>query len=391
MGDTMGADVFVFAGSGSGGHLVPGLAVADAIRRRLPTAEILFLTTGQSFDRELLGHHGYRRFEQQVREYPSGPLQWPGYWLSFQWSVAACRSLFRREQPRAVIGLGGLASAPGILAARALGIRTAIINPDAIPGRTNRKLAAKAELVVMQWEASRTHFPPTANCQAWGCPIREPFMQLAARAARPIAEDGQAPAPSEDGLGDSRSAFDLAWSRPALLVSGATTDAASLNDLASRVWPDFSTQHPEWQLLHLTGKRDEAAVSRNYETAGIRRDGWRVLSYTHEMWHAIAAADVVITRAGASTIAELTTLGKPSILLPLPADAEQDQPANARLLVERGGALRIEGTSLSRTAELLRAALEQLTQRPLRETMAEAARKLARPSATERIAEWAVA
>ncbi len=387
----MGARVFVFAGSGGGGHLVPGLAVADAIRRREPQSEIIFLTTGQPFDRELLGHHGYRRFEQQVRAHPSGPLQWPGYWFSFQWSISACRSLFRREHPHVVIGLGGLASSPGVMAARSLGIRTAIINPDAIPGRTNRKLAAKADLVVMQWEASRTHFPPTANCQAWGCPIRAPFMQLATRAVRPIADDQQAPPPPEDGLGDSRSIFELAWSRPVLLVSGATSDGEGLNEIASRVWPDFSTQHPEWQLLHITGKRDEAAIARGYETAGIRRDSWRVHSYTHEMWHAIAAADVVIARAGASTIAELTTLGKPSILMPLPADAEQDQPANARLLLERGGAMRVEGTSVSRSAEQVRAALEQLTQRPLRETMAEAARKLARPSATDRIAEWALA
>lgn len=388
----MGANVFVFAGSGTGGHLVPGLAVADAIRRREPQADILFLTTGQPFDRELLGHHGYRRFEQRDRSYPTSWMQWLGYWLSFQWSMSACRSFFRREQPRAVIGLGGQASAPGVLAAQTLGIRTAIINPDAIPGRTNRKLAAKADLVIMQWEASRTHFPPTANCQPWGCPIREAFLQLAARRARPTADDLQAPPPPpDDGLGDSRSIFDLAWSRPVLLVSGATSDATGLNQIASRVWPDFSTQHPEWQLLHLAGKQDEAAVTRIYETAGIRRDGWRVLSYTHEMWHAIGAADVVITRAGASTIAELATLGKPSILMPLPTDAEQDQPANARLLLERGGAMRVEGTSVSRSAEQVRAALEQLTQRPLRETMAEAARKLARPSATEKIADWALA
>lgn len=362
----MSAGHYVLAGGGTGGHLFPGLAVADALRRREPGATVAFFTTTRALDRQLLNTTPFEQIEQSVRPFTLHPLRLPGFWWAWHRSVQAARAYLREKQTRAVLGLGGYAAGPAVVAARSLGIRTAILNPDAIPGRANRHLARCADLVVLQWDLSRTHFPPGTNCRTLGCPIRVGF----------------ATADSATG----RRLFDLDPDRPVLLVTGASQGARTVNRTLMRVWPAFHAAHGEWQLLHLTGPADEAEVRAAYAAATTPA---HVLSFTHEMPLALATADLVISRAGASTLAELAVLGKPAILLPYPYHRDRHQHANAQVLVDHGAAVLVEDRrGADANAPALRDALEQLASPAVRRAMAAAAGALARREAADDVAAW---
>ncbi len=362
----MGAVEFVFAGGGTGGHLYPGLAVADAVRALCPDARITFFTTTRPLDRQLLEPTPYGQVPQPVQPFTWHPLGLPGFLLAWHRSVAAATEYLRRNRVKAVLGLGGYAAGPAVIAAHRLKIWVTILNPDAVPGRANRYLARRADLVVLQWDVSRAHFPPRTYCQTLGCPIRAGFA-------------------SADGAAGRRH-FGLSPDRPTLVVTGASQGARTVNRVLMRVWPAFWKRHPEWQLLHLTGAADEAEVRAAYERAEVPA---QVIPFTHEMPLALAAADLVVSRAGASTLAELTALGRPAILLPYPYHRDRHQHANATVLAERGAALVIEDRIDPEQNEApLRAALEDLTAPAVRRQMAAAARALGRPRAAEDVAAW---
>ena len=357
---------YVFAGGGTGGHLFPGLAVAEALRRHAPDAHVTFFTTPRPLDRQLLGPAGYEQIEQPVLPFTLHPLRLPGFWWSWQTSIRAARAYLRTHRPRAVLGLGGYAAGPPVVAARSLGIRTALLNPDAIPGRANRHLARHADLVVLQWDVAQAYFPSGTNCQVLGCPIRSEFA----------AADGA----------EGRRHFDLDPLRPVLLVTGASQGAHTVNQTMLHVWPAFHAAHPQWQLLHLTGPADEAEVRATYATAASPA---RVVSFTHEMPLALAAADLVVSRAGASTLAELTALGKPAILFPYPYHRDRHQHANAQVLADRGAAILLEDRLQPElNAPALRDALDNVADPAVRHRMAQAAASLARGNAADDVATW---
>lgn len=362
----MGALEFVFAGGGTGGHLYPGLAVADAVRVLRPDARITFFTTTRPLDRQLLESTPYGQVPQPVQPFTKHPLRLPGFLWAWQRSVAAATDYLRRNAVKAVLGLGGYAAGPAVIAARRLRIWVTILNPDAVPGRANRYLARRSDLVVLQWDVTRRYFSPRTYCQTLGCPIRAGFATA----------DGAA----------GRRHFGLSVDQPALVVTGASQGARTVNQVLMRVWPAFWKRHPEWQLLHLTGAADEAEVRAAYERAEVPA---HVVPFTHEMPLALAAADLVISRAGASTLAELTALGRPSILLPYPYHRDRHQHANAAVLVDHGAAVVLEDRIDPEQNEApLRSALEDLNAAAARQRMAKAARELGRPRAAEDVAAW---
>ena len=262
--------------------------------------------------------------------------------------------------------MGGYAAGPAVVAARGLGLRTAILNPDAFPGRANRFLAPRVAAVFAQWDVTARYLPDVPGLRAVGCPIRGAFASVT-RAA-----------------GCAHFGFDAA--RPLLLVTGASQGARTINQALTQLWPDFCRAHPEWQLLHLTGAADEVATRRAYGAAPV---GLRVLPFTHEMPLALAASDAVVARAGASTLAELTALGLPAVLLPYPYLRDKHQHANAQVLADAGAALMLEDQlDAKRNRGPLQAALEQLADPAQRLRMAEAARRLGRPGAARAVAEW---
>ncbi len=362
----MSSSHFVFAGGGTGGHLYPGLAVADALRQRNADATITFFTTTRELDRRLVGRRDYAQVEQPVRPFTVHPLRVGGFLRAWSRSVRQARQVFERNPPKAVLGLGGYAAGPPVVAARKLGIRTALLNPDALPGRANRYLARHADRVISQWERSREYLPAGTECVAWGCPIRAQF------------------ADAQKQMGRER--FRLDPTRPLLVVTGASQGARTVNRTMHHVWPEFAVRYPRWQLLHLTGPADEDETRRVYEAVGVEAT---VLAFTHQMWDALAAADLVVARAGASTLAELTALGLPAILLPYPYHRDRHQHANAALLVEAGAALLVEDQrDPAANCRPLLDALEQAADDATRADMAAAARSLAKPDAASRVAAW---
>lgn len=358
---------FIFGGGGTGGHLFPGIAVADAICTLEPAARITFMTTTRDLDRTLLDRAGYERIPQVVRPFSTRPWHWPAFLVAWRRSVnAATRCM--RERPRAVLGLGGYAAGPPVIAAARLGIRTAILNPDAVPGRANRVLSRRSDAIFAQWETTRAHFVRGASCMVVGCPIRAAF-------AGPPLERSAA-----------RAALGLDPARRLLLVTGASQGAQSINDALVDIWPRFLAEYPGWQLLHLSGAAHETALRSAYARSGASAT---VLGFTHDMRSAISAADAIVSRAGASTLAELTAVGRASILLPYPYHRDQHQRANARVLAEAGAAILLEDRRSAReNAAPLLAALRRLADDTTRLAVEQAAARLGRPHAALDVARW---
>ena len=357
---------YLFAGGGTGGHLYPGIAVAHALRALEPSARIVFMTTDRPLDADLLGKEGFEQIAQPVRPVSMNPLRWPGFWWAWRASVRLAARVIAERDVATVLGLGGYAAGPPVVAAQQAGGRRTILNPDAIPGRANRYLARRVDAVFLQWDVSRRQFGEGVRCETVGCPIRETFRTAdRARGVRHFGLDAQ---------------------KSTLLVTGASQGARSVNEVLQLVWPEFSRRHADWQLLHLTGPRDEAATRAAYERAGVAAN---VLAFTHKMADALAAADVVVSRAGASTLAELIALGKPAVLLPYPYHRDRHQHANAAVLADAGAAILLEDhRDAARNRGPVLHALSELADDEARGRMAAAARQLGRAYAAEVVARW---
>ena len=366
---------FVFAGGGTGGHLFPALAVVEALRRRGRPVDVSCFCTQRPIDRELLQAAGVEAIPLSVLPVTSRPWEWPRFWWRWRESVALCRRIFSRHRPAAVVGAGGYASGPPVHAALTLGIPTFLLNPDAVPGRANRFLARRAGLtgIFAQWEVTREHFPPAAPVEVTGCPVRPAF-----RAA------GQA-----DAAAILRS-FELEPGKRTLLVTGASQGARTINEAMIRLAGELDWTG--WQVLHLAGQTDAGGVAEAYaaltgaSAKSVLRA--RVLPFTNRMAEAMAACDLIVSRAGASTLAEIQAVGKPSILLPYPYHRDQHQRYNAMVLVEAGAAVLLDDArDAADNARRLRPVLAELMKDDRRrQVMGQAARELDHPDPAQSIA-----
>jgi len=360
----LGGPLFAFAGGGTGGHLYPAIAVARALRDRVPDARFIFFSTQRGIDGSILGHVDCEVVRQELRALSARPWRWHGVLQGLRGARHECRSRFLIDPPAAVIGTGGMASIPAVQEARRAGIPIAILNPDAAPGRANRYLAKHADVVFAQWDDTVAAYPPGVAVRVVGCPVRPAF----------------AAATRETGV----ARFGLHRERRTLLVTGASQGARSINQgmIALRSWLESRSN---WQILHLTGESDHAFVASAYAS---RKGLGKVLSYTEHMADAVAAADLVISRAGASTLAELTAVGRAAILMPYPFHRDQHQLANAECL-ERVGAARIVRDAIDPgvNAPALQSVLgELMSDDAKRAAIAEAARRMGRLDADETIA-----
>jgi UDP-N-acetylglucosamine--N-acetylmuramyl-(pentapeptide) pyrophosphoryl-undecaprenol N-acetylglucosamine transferase len=358
------APLIVFAGGGTGGHLYPALAIADAIQGRLPRARFRFFGTQRPIDKRILGAADCDLVQQTLPPLRRAPWRWPKVYLGFRRSSLLCRSHFERDPPAVVIGTGGLGSVPAVREAIRAGIPTGLLNPDAIPGRANRYLAGSADVVFAQWEETRSHLSSECRVVVGGCPVRSAFN----RAVR--------------AQGVER--FGLNPRCNTLLVTGASQGARTINE-AVVASLDRLASYDDWQVLHLTGDRDYDMVREAY-------GGWpvqaSVLRFTEHMAEALAAADLVIARAGASSLAEVTAVGRASILMPYPFHRDQHQLANARCLV-RASAARIVHDRVDPTINgpaLWQVLDELMSNDDVRKAMAESARKMGRGHAASEVA-----
>ena len=367
---------FVFAGGGTGGHLFPALSVAQSLRQRDPSCEISFFCTQKQIDRDLLGAAGIDAVPQSVLPFPAKPWLWPTFLLRWVQSVRFCVNQFSQRRPTAVIGAGGYASGPPVRAAARLSIPTFLLNPDAVPGRANRHMAAKVgkiRKVFAQWAVTRSYFPSTVSIEVTGCPVRPGFREAATLEAGPL-----------------RASFGLDPDRPTLLVTGASQGARTINEamrpLASVV------ASAGWQVLHLSGPADASRVEQSYAAVGSGSSGgsglkYKVLPFTDRMPQAMAASDLIISRAGASTLSEIQAVGRPSILLPYPY-GDRHQRYNAKVLVDAGAAASIDDQKdpTANAAHLGPILASLMTDTQCRADMAQAVRRLDCPDAADRIA-----
>ncbi len=349
----------VITGGGTGGHLFPGIAVADEIVRRHPGAEVLFIGSGRQLDLTALSPRNY-----QTAAIPCQGLKgmtWGRKLVTLcqlPLSVVAAIRLLRRFRPELVFGVGGYVTGPVVLAAKLLRIKTCIHEQNSVPGLANRWLAKIADRVFLSIPGSESYFP-AGKWTLSGNPVRRELLTLAEQTREK---------PTGSAL--------------VLLVLGGSQGAHRLNRLASAaVIEKRATLPPGLRIIHQTGVKDEALVRAAYEQAGIKAE---VAAFFHDMGRVYAQADLVVSRAGATTLAELAVLGKPSILVPFPYAADDHQRKNAQFLVASGAARMYAESELS--PELLAAALaELLPYQALRQEMGWAARRQATPRAVETI------
>ena len=344
---------------GTGGHFFPGLAVGEALLRRNST--VTLLVSDKKVDQTVAQSvAGIRSVVLPAvalrRDDLAGYLR--GAWSSFR----LCLRFFEESDPDAVFTTGGFTGVPAILAAKAMRLGTFIHEANSVPGRANRLLAP--------WvDRSFAWFPQAASrlssrCIRSGMPLRSQLQSLD-------------PAASRASLG-------LDPGAPVLLVMGGSQGASAVNLLVLRALPYFRHRLPQLQVVHLAGPNDEADLRAAYHAVRIRA---RVYPFLTEIELALGAASVVVSRAGASSLAEFAAVALPPILIPYPAAADNHQFHNARAFVESGAALQLDqGTD---TPQTLADSIVQLVEDAARrEKMREALRRWHSPNSAEEIAEW---
>ena len=364
----MPRDRYIFAGGGTGGHLYPGLAVAEALAERDPESLVVFACSERRIDRDILGRSPWPFAPQPVRPVPRRPWHGPGFLRAWWASARLARRLIADLRPRAVLGLGGFAAGPVVAAAGRAGIPAALLNPDAVPGKANRFLARRSAAIFTQFPAAGEHFDPRdrGKVAAVGCPVRRCFT----------AADRN----------EAFSHFQLDPDRGVLLVCGGSSGARLVNLAAAELAEDIARLDRPWQVLHISGAELYDETVRAWRGAAV---GVKVLPFCRRMELAYAAADLAVARGGASTVAELAETATPAVILPYPFHADRQQELNAGPLVECGSAVRVEDSrDVAANAQRLRQTLLPLLGEPAKlSAMREAAGQAPRRAA-DAVADW---
>ena len=359
--DVMSRPCFLLCGGGTGGHLTPGLSVAEELRRRLPEARLVFAGTGRGREREWVERHGFEFYRLPAAPWGVHPVKAAAFATRTAVGVMSALYLETRVAPDMVIGLGGYgALAPG-LAAVMTGRPLALLEQNAYPGKANRLLSKWAREVHCAWDVAAEHFQYPDRVRATGNPIRRALRENPDRKA---AEK-----------------FGLSPDKRTLLVLGGSQGAAAVNFALIEALDLMADCAPWLQILHSAGYITYEEVRGAYEDTPIRHC---VLPFIDDMASAYAVADFAISRAGGTSLAEITAAGLPSALVPLPIAANDHQRANARVLKEAGAAIVVEQSELTAECvnELARTLIrdEQALAR-----MAKASRALGAPDAAETI------
>ena len=347
----------LIAGGGTGGHVIPALAVARELEHR-HGAETLFVGTARGMEIRLVPEAGFR-----LRLIDVGPLNRVSLatrvktLLSLPRSIAECKRLIREFQPSVVFGVGGYASGPAMAAALQLKIPTMVFEPNAMPGLTNRLVGKRVQAAAVNFPSAEEWFN---NCEVTGIPVRPAFFNLD-------------PPPGTD--------------RPHLLVFGGSQGARLFNTRMPRIICHLLEIVPGLTVLHQSGVRNVVQTEDAYRASGADPARWEVRPFLDDMPAQFGRAHLVMARSGASTVAELAAAGKPALLVPFAAAADQHQRRNAEAMVMAGAAVMLQEAELDLPGKLADALWGLLTapQRLMR--MAAAARTQAHPEAAERIAD----
>lgn len=353
----------IVAGGGTGGHLYPGIAVARQLIADSPQTLVSFAGTAHGLEARVVPREG---FELDVIR--SGGLKGKSFGARLRGAallpvsaVDAWRVLSRRH-PQLVIGVGGYSSGPVVALAALRGIPTLLLEQNAVPGLTNRLLAPLVRAAAVTYESTLPFFRGKGFVA--GNPVRAEFLR------RPDHRVDHAPGAALR-----------------VLIFGGSQGAHAINVACVEAAPKLAASHVPLAVTHQTGERDVAMVREGYERAGLAA---RVEPFLYAMDREMNDADLVVSRAGATTLAELTAAGKPSVLIPLPTATDDHQRRNAEVLAAAGAAEVIDQLELSGNRLAVRI-MALAADSAGRERMSAAARALARPDAAHVIAARAIA
>ncbi len=361
------AETFLLTGGGSGGHLYPGIAVAEELRRQNPACKIVFVGSERPVERTILEPTGFEHHALPVEPLALLRKQ-PFRFLRRNWAAfRQARKILLDRKPKFVIGLGGYISVPAVWWASRLRVPVLLLEQNAIPGAATRWLAGCARHICLSFDGTHHHLRTDLPLVLTGNPIRQSL---------------------HSSLRASDSEFRT------LLILGGSQGAESLNDAVVALLPELRGHLAGWRIVHQTGAGRAAAVRERYQKALVRLEDsanptFQVEEFFPNITEQYAQADLVLSRAGATTLAELACVGCPAVLVPYPFAADQHQAANAEVFARHGAAVVIEqATTLAETAARLRGPLiELLTDASRRAAMSSAMQSLARPDAAREIAE----
>lgn len=350
------------AGGGTGGHIFPALAIADAVKARLPDTRFLFVGAEGKMEMEKVPAAGYRITGLPIRGFQRG-APWKNVGLAWRLakSLWMARRIVREFRPDVAIGVGGYASGPVLAAAQRAGVPTLLQEQNSLAGATNRMLGKRASRICTAYPGMERFFP-AAKILLSGNPVRKEVLDLAGKRGTALAH------------------FGLNGDQPIVLITGGSLGARGINLGIVEALPELKKAGVQvlWQTGVPFADRAEQAVA----ASGFA--DCKVLPFLTRMDLAYAVADVVVARAGAISVSELSLLGMPSILVPLPTAAEDHQTKNAMALVERGAALLVADVATG--AELGRTILKLVGDPGLRRELSANILALGIPDAAETIA-----
>jgi UDP-N-acetylglucosamine--N-acetylmuramyl-(pentapeptide) pyrophosphoryl-undecaprenol N-acetylglucosamine transferase len=348
----------IVAGGGTGGHVFPGVALAEEVVTRHPENDVAFVGTARGLEARVVPQAGFPIELVDVQGLKGkGLVKLLASLLLLPRAFLQCWRILKKWRPDIVVGVGGYASGPAVLTAWLMRIPTAVQEQNAVAGFTNRVLGRFVEAVFTAFPEANRYFA-VRKVHQLGNPIRRQLMD---NYMRPSAEHA----------------------KPRLLVFGGSQGAHALNMRVVEALPHLADLREGLSIVHQTGARDREAVEKGYRAVGFEPD---VRDFITDMSAAYAKADLVVCRAGAMALAELTVCKKPSILVPFPAAADNHQVVNAKSLVDGGAAVMIEERDLS--GELLAGEIRAILKNPSRrEAMARAAGRLGSPQAAREIAD----
>lgn len=349
----------IVAAGGTGGHLYPAVALAREFLRHDSSTKVLFVGTSRGLESKVLAHEGF-----ELALIDAKPVMGMGLLgmlkglCAMPVSLWQCRRILRSRHARLVIGVGGYTSPMMVMAAAFSGVARVILEPNANPGMANKAVAPFVQRVFLAFDSAAASFD-RAKVRVVGTPIRREFLARATQDPVPTSKSG----------------------RRHVLIFGGSQGAKAINSAAIEGLPDMMKHRPYMTVTHQTGEADHARVAEAYLRAGV---SVTATPFLYDMPSAINAADLVVARAGAMTVAELTTCGKPAILIPLPTAIYDHQMKNARVMEAAGAAIVLPQADL--TGARLASTIAEVLDDPARvEAMCAATMTLRRTDAAESI------
>lgn len=343
----------LIAGGGTGGHVIPALAIARELKAR-DNAEVLFVGTARGMENRLVPQAGFELALVKVGALKNVSLATRLRTLfDLPRAVLQARKIIRKFRPDVVIGVGGYASGPGMAAAILGHVPTLAFEPNLVPGFANRMVGRRVTAAAVHFEQTKAYF---RNARVVGVPVRQEFFT--------------ASSPTQNHP-------------PTLLIFGGSQGAHAINQAVTAAVPEVRAHLPELRVIHQTGERDYNEVQAAYSRDGIAAE---VSAFIDNMPQVFAGADLLVCRSGASTVAEITAAGKPAIFIPFPRAADDHQRRNAEAIAEAGAAVLLQESELT-PGKLAQTVVELLSDPARLQQMAAKARGLGHRDAAAQVAE----